>query len=87
MFAAQVAKVFSHRWVQVEKAHITSALNKMKGSAGFAVPLGLVGAWMVWPAMGPETKASMGLPVEAPAGASVTVYVEDEVDTMPVVKS
>jgi hypothetical protein len=85
MFAAQVAKVFAHRTVQVEKAHITSALNKLKGSAGFAVPLGIIGMWMVWPAMGPETKASMGFPVEAQAG-SVTVYVEDEVDTMPRVK-
>ena len=87
MFAAQVAKLFCHRRVQVEKAHFTSIVNKLKGSVGFAVPLGLAGMWMVWPALGPETKASIGLPVEEQVGRTVTVYVEEEMDTMPVVKS
>ena len=50
------------------------------------MPLALVGAWMVWPAMGPETKASLGLPVDTSARFSETKYVLEEVDKMPVVK-
>jgi len=87
MFAAQVAKLCAIRAVQVERAHLSSLLNKVRGSAGFVVPLALVGAWMVWPAMGPETKASMGLPVDTSASFPETKYELEEVDKMPVVKS
>lgn len=84
------AKFTKSAYFQTHKLEFIKVVSHLKGSLGFAVPVGMFALWTVWPAIGDEKKAAIGIPMSAPDAAfisSKTQFMEDEVDKMPVLRS
>ncbi len=69
-------------------AQASTILRNIRPSAGFVVPLALVGLWLTYPAMKPATREMFGLPSGSSdlAAFGAIKFEESELDKMPVVK-
>jgi hypothetical protein len=54
--------------------------------ARFAVPFGIGAIWFIFPGIGDETRAVVGLPASVAHIASQIKYAKEEEGTMPTVK-
>jgi hypothetical protein len=87
MIGGFVNKIMAKPYFAMHKAQLTTAVRNAIPILGFAIPAGLTVAWCAFPAMGDETKESLGLPVDIPeTGETQWKWGEEGRFAMPVRK-